>query len=239
MILITRPREDNDKLSILLSKKNIRHKKENLTSFRILKKKIECHPDKVFLVASKQAVRSLSSKKNKDEFKKSSFIVIGHKVKKELQNLKVKKVLVFAETSELLLDKIKLSKKVKGHTLEYLCSNIYNRQFVRELKQVGFKVLLNQVYETIPKKKLNKSTSDLIMEGKMKVVVFFSIFSYKTFLKLCKLQGLNKRHLSKLEFIAYSNRIAREIKKSQFGVLAAKPSSIERIISLLKKYKFS
>ena len=65
MILITRPKEDNDKLSILLSKKNIRHKKENLTSFRILKKKIECHRDKVFLVASKQAVRSLSQKKNK------------------------------------------------------------------------------------------------------------------------------------------------------------------------------
>ena len=39
MILITRPKEDNDKLSILLSEKNIKHEKENLTSFRILKKK--------------------------------------------------------------------------------------------------------------------------------------------------------------------------------------------------------
>ena len=239
MILITRPKEDNNKLSILLLKKNIRHEKENLTSFLILKKKIECRPDKVFLVASKHAVRSLFSKKNKHEIKKSIFIVIGHKVKKELQNLKVKKILVFAETSESLLDKIKLSKRIKGYTLEYLCSDIYNRQFVRELKQLGFKVLLNQVYKTIPKKTLKKSTSNSIQDGKIKVVVFFSIFSFKTFLKLCKLQRLNKMHLSKLEFIAYSDRIAREIIKSKFRVLTAKSSSTSGIIDILKTYKLS
>ena len=237
MILITRPKEDNDKLSILLSKKNIEYKKENLISFRILRKKIYFQNDKIFLIASKQAVRSLVSKKNIDVIRKSSFLVIGDKVKKDLLKLNVKNIIAFAKDSESLLRKIKLNKKLVGRSLEYLCSNVYNKQFVNELKNLNFKFSLNQVYETIPKENLRKSTGVAILDGKIDAVVFFSIYTFKTFIKLCKQQGINKTYLNRLTYIAFSERIAQEIKKSNFHVKSAKLSSVNAVIQLIVRYQ--
>tara|TARA_Y200000002_G_scaffold330613_1_gene295370 strand:- start:19 stop:765 length:747 start_codon:yes stop_codon:yes gene_type:complete len=239
MILITRPKEDNDKLSILLSKKNIEHRKENLTSIRILRKKIDFRQNKIFLISSKQAVRSLVSKKNIDVISKSSFLVIGDKVKKDLIKINAKNIIAFAKDSESLLRKIKLNKKLVGRSLEYLCSNVYNKQFVEELKKFGFKFSLNQVYETVPKGTLKKSTSVALLGGKIDAVVFFSIFTFRTFITLCRQQGINKTYLNKLIYIAFSERIAQEIKKSNFHVKSVKLSSVNEIIQLLVRYQAS
>tara|TARA_Y100000992_G_C21224471_1_gene472187 strand:- start:389 stop:1099 length:711 start_codon:yes stop_codon:yes gene_type:complete len=233
MILITRPKEDNDKLSILLSEKNIKHEKDNLTSFRTLKKKIEYQKNKIFLIASKQAVKSLAIKKNINELRKSGFIVIGNKVKKELQKLKIKKILFFANESELLLKKIKLNQNLKNQSLEYLCSNIYNKQFVKDLKKLNFRLTLNQVYETIPKKTLKKSTIKRILSRKIKIIIFFSVFTFVTFKRLCRQHGLKRRDLDELIFIAFSDRIAREIKKSKYQVKTTKSSTLNELIHLL------
>ena len=191
------------------------------------------------MITSKQAVRSLVKKKNIDVIRKSSFIVIGENVKKDLQKINAKNIIVFANDSESLLKKIKRNKKLGGQSLEYLCSNVYNKQFVNELMKLDFKFSLNQVYETAAKGTLMKSTSVALLDGKIDAVVFFSIFTFKIFKKLCKQHGIHKTHLNRLMYIAFSKRIAEEIKKSNFQVKISKVSSLSAIIQLLVSYQAS
>ena len=235
MILITRPKEDNLTLSRIFKENKIAHYKEDLTRIREIKKKLEWKKGKVFIIASMYAVQAISSKKNIDVLNKSNVIVIGTRVKKALQELKIKSILMMENNSELLIKKIKSKQILSQSSIEYLCSNIYNKEFVQQLRKLNSMVTLNKVYETIPKSNFKKSTLEALTKGKINVVIFFSSFAFNTFIKLSKRHGIIKKNLKGILFVAFSDRIGREMKKLNLNVKSIKPSTVEGVLKYINK----
>lgn len=207
MILITRHKAENKKLSALLKRKKINVVNESFVYFRHLNKLIKYKENKIFIVASTQAIKTIALKKNLNQINKSLFLAVGEKTKKQLNQLGLK-VLISSPNSSTLLKKIKKRKLKKERSFEYLCSNIYNKEFVQNLKKNGFNIHLNIVYRSEAKKLMTKHLIKKLNNKKINTIVFFSLFAMKSFFSLCQKYKVSKIALSQMEYLCLSKRIA-------------------------------
>ena len=115
MILIIRPKSEIQDFKKILEKKKYTYFFEPLTYFREIKMTFDYDPDHYYLVSSKQSVLSL--KKNLKKYKtlilEGKFLVVGEKIKKELNLIGVRKILKTFLDSYELEKYLKRNKKIK------------------------------------------------------------------------------------------------------------------------------
>ena len=78
------------------------------------------------------------------------------KTTQRLKQLGCQKILISAKDSNDLISKSKSILNEKSE-VQFLCSNVYNKELVRALKNKKCKITLVRVYETIKVNKLKKS----------------------------------------------------------------------------------
>ena len=147
MILITRPRKKSLEFQKRLEKFKINSEIQELSKFKIFKKQVSLF-DSVILITSPRTLDYLVKTKTIKNCKKNEFIVIGKKTTQSLKQLGCKKILISAKDSTDLINKYKslINKKIN---VQFLCSDVYNRDLVRSLKKMKCKITLVKVYETI------------------------------------------------------------------------------------------
>ena len=232
MILITRHKTENKKLSILLKNKKIKVVDESFVYFKNLNKLIKYKENKVFIVASTQAVKTIALKKNLSKINKSTFLAVGEKTTKQLKKLGLK-VIVSSPTSSKLAKEIKKNKLFKERSFEYLCSNIYNKEFLQDLKQNGFKISLNKVYRTEAKKLMTNHLVKKLNDNQIHMILFFSLFAMKIFFTLCRKYKISKMTISQIQYLCLSKRIASYAINQQLKAKWPKYPNQDAMVKLL------
>ena len=235
MILITRHKEDSAYLSSQLDKNKISYLFFPLTNFLILKKKLKIS-NEIFIITSVKAILFLK-KNNQDFIKDKKFIVIGKKTSKQLKAFGCHNILLLADSSDELLKKIKQS-KLQNLNLRYLSSNVYNKEFVQNLRKENHQVRVTRVYKTIPISRLTKDLIFKINNEKISSLVFYSQFSLSIFLKLCKRDKIDLRKKKNLSFYCFSERIASPAKKLRLLVFYPSAPSEEKLLKIIQKRAF-
>mgnify|MGYP001239769475 CR=1 FL=1 len=217
MILITRPKIDEKILVDQLCRKKINYSFQPLITFKFLKKNILLKKNKIFIIGSRQAVSSLRESKNhfNEILKQGEFIVIGKKVKKALVALGVKSVIRSFNNSDALIQYLIRNKKYLDVQLEYLCGSVINEDFISSLKSNKFKISKKIIYQVKPVKNLYLKNRKLIKQRKIKIVLFYSVYASKIFLKLIKKYNLTS-DAYQLYAICFSKRIATAVKDQRF-----------------------
>jgi len=233
MILITRPKKETAELAQILKKKKLKTFQEPLIYFKYLKKKIINKEDKIFIVASVHSINAINIKINQKNIKQASFVVIGDNTAKEIKKIGVKNILLVADNGNQLLTKIKQRKKYISKEFEFLCSNIYNKDFVSSLKIVGLKVKLNFVYRTYPKKTMSNNLVRAVKLNKIKIAIFYSEFTLSVFLTLAKKHGFSKQMLFQIQFLCLSKRIGSKLTKKNLDVYWPSKPNQKAMLSLL------
>ena len=233
MILITRPKKDSFELQRKLKQKKIFTKVQELSSFKISNTKIG--PLKsIVLITSPRAIDYIRITRSVKAFDQLKFIVIGKKTKNKLIQLGCTNILFFAKNSSDLIDKV--SKYLnKNAVINFLCSNVYNKDLVKDLRLLNFRVKLHKVYETIAVKKLNPTTIKNLREKKFKGAIFYSRFSLEIFLRLSKLSNIALNDLKCMDFICFSSRIARPAVKLGLNVMYPDEPSESTLLILAKR----
>ena len=236
MILITRPRKNSLEFQKKLKKLNINSDIQELSKFRIFKNQISLSKS-VILITSPRSLDYLINTKTIESCKKNEFIVIGKKTTQRLKQLGCQKILISAKDGNDLISKSKsiLNKKSE---VQFLCSNVYNKELVRSLKNMKCKITLVRVYETIKVNKLKKSVKKNLNTNKFSAVVFFSKFSLMVFLELCKLEKISKSSLKCINYICISQRVGEFAKKQGYNVHFSSNPSEQAMLSLIKNLKF-
>ena len=210
MILITRLKQDNKNIKEILKSKNIQSIEEPLYKIKHLSKKISAEESKIFIVASYQSIKTIALKKNYKNIKSSYFFVVGKRTYLALKRLNLKVRLVANDSNELL-KKIKINKKYRGYSFEYLSGNIYNKRFIADMRKLKKKINVNIIYELLPSDRLTKKLIKLINEDRIKVVLILSDFVGQIFLMLCKKHKIKKGTLRKISFATMSSNSASQL----------------------------
>ncbi len=232
MILITRPRKNSLEFQQRLEKLKINSEIQELSKFKIFKRKVSLH-NCVILITSPRSLDYLVKTKIIESCKKNEFIVIGKKTTQRLKQLGCKKILITAKDSADLINKSKSIINERSD-VQFLCSNVYNKELVRSLKKMNCKITLVSVYETIKVKKLKKSIIKNLRNNKFSAVVFFSKFSLTVFFELCKLEQVPKPCLQRLKYICVSQRVGEFAKKLGYNVYYSSDPSEQTMLSLIK-----
>jgi uroporphyrinogen-III synthase len=236
VILITRPRKSSLEFQKKLKKLNINSDIQELSKFRIFKNQISLSKS-VILITSPRSLDYLINTKIIESCKKNEFIVIGKKTTQRLKQLGCQKILISAKDSNDLISKSKGILNEKSE-VRFLCSNVYNKELVRTLKNKKCKIILVRVYETIKINKLKKSVIKNLNSNKFSAVVFFSKFSLTVFLELCKLEKISKSSLKRIHYICVSQRVGEFAKKQGYKVHFAPNPSEQAMLGLVKNLKF-
>ena len=247
MILITRPKSEAKQFADELHKKNIVSIIDSVLKFELQKKNIYLSRNKIFIVTSSQCVKSLNKyrKSYSNILKEGSFYVVGKQVYKNLKNIGVKKIkFQFSDTQELLRKLKVLRKKNFLIKYEYLCGSQINNDFVEQCKLNKISIKKNILYKSIPVKKLKPRTIRSIKRGEIKILTFFSIFTFKTFFKLIRKHKLaNDLTNQDIYIMCLSKRISKYILHHNEGIIekkrlkwSPKPSQ-SAIIMCIKKIK--
>ena len=234
MILITRPKQENLKLEKILKKKKVDVLKLPLLTFNYLNKKIVYEQNKIFIIASLQAVQAINTLKNKKTIQKSKFVVVGKNTSVQLKKMGASKIIFFANDAKELVSKI-LKENFVEHKFEYLCSSTFNKDFVIALKKNKFKLVTNFVYQTIPVSKMNKKIIEGLHKEKINIAVFYSVLSAGTFLVLAKKYKISNKILKKITYICLSERISSEFKGQGWKAIFPKQPTQELLVRLLAK----
>ena len=233
MILITRPRKDSLELQKKLKKIKIHSLIQELSTFKISKTRMDLS-NSIILITSSRSIDYLVKTKTLETCKRSNFLVIGKLAEKRLRQLGCKRITVSARDSKELLKRIK-HKLNNKEIIKFLCSNIYNKELVRSLKKLNYHAELLQVYETNSVKKLKKSVVRDLNNHKLKAAVFFSQFSLKNFLKLCRTENIKRSNLKKIHYICISERVAEQAIRSGYNVHISNKPSKASILELIQK----
>ena len=235
MILITRPRKNSLEFQKKLEKLKINSGIQELSKFKILKRQVNLS-NCIILITSPRSLDYLIKTKTIENCKQNAFLVIGKKTTSRLKQLGCKNILISAKDS---VELIKKSKSILGERSNvcFLCSNVYNKELVRLFKKMKCRITLVKVYNTIKVKKLNKSVTRNLREGKFSTVVFFSKFSFKVFFELCKLENISRSCLKKIQYICVSQRVGEFAAKRGYSVHYSSNPSEQSIYELIKKLK--
>ena len=192
MILIIRHRNLDIEFKSKLDKNNYNYLYQPVLHFNYVKNKIINSENKIFIIASIQAVKSIRSQRNEyfSSIKDAQLFVIGKKVKEALVKLGVNNIIKTFDTTTSLLKFIQKNNFYKKIKFEYLCGSVVNDEFIKQMKMKKFTLRKKIVYEVIPVAQLLKRTKALIRNGNIKVIVFYSVYSAKIFLKLLRKYGL-------------------------------------------------
>ena len=163
-------------------------------------------------------------------------MVIGKKTTQRLKQLGCQKILISAKDSTDLINKSKSILNERSD-VRFLCSNVYNKELVRSLRKMKYKISLVRVYETIKVKKLKKSVINNLKNNKFSSVVFFSKFSLMVFLELCKLEKVSKSSLKKIHYICVSQRVGDYAEKIGYYVHYSLNPSEQSVLGLIKHLK--
>ena len=229
MILITRLKEDNKTIKKKLDAFKIKSSGESLYRIKYLSKKINHEDEKIFIVASKQAVKIIRSNIKRGNLKRSIFLVIGNQSSLQLKKLGLKVKLV-AQNSNDLIKKIKKNKSYKRNKFEYLCANAFNKDFYSELCKFNKNTRKVIIYKLVPNQKFSKKTLELLRQKNIKIVLFFSKFSCNTFFQLCRSHKLNRKNLNGIHYITLSKEIAYLHFLKTYKVSWAKRPSLASIL---------
>ncbi len=235
MILITRPRKNSLEFQKKLKELKINSEIQELSKFRFFKSQVSLM-NCIILITSPRSLEYLVKTKTIENCKKNKFIVIGNKTTQRLKQLGCKKILITAKDSTDLISKSKSIINEKSN-VQFLCSDVYNKELVRSLKKMKCKIELVRVYETVKVKKLKKSVIENLNNSKFSAAVFFSKFSLTVFFELCKLEKISKSRLKKIHYICVSRRVGETVEKLDYNVhYAAKPSE-QAVFDLLRNLK--
>ncbi len=235
MILITRPRKNSLELKKKLEKLKINSEIQELSKFKIFKRKVSLF-NCVILITSPRSLDYLVKTKTIESCKKNEFMVIGKKTTQRLKQLGCKKILISAKDSTDLINKSKSILNERSD-VRFLCSDVYNKELVRLLRKMKYKISLVRVYETIKVKKLKKSVINNLKINKFSAVVFFSKFSLMVFLDLCKLEKVSKSSLKKIHYICVSQRVGEYAEKIGYNVHYSLNPSEQSVLGLIKNLK--
>ncbi len=235
MILITRPRKNSLELKKKLEKLKINSEIQELSKFKIFKRKVSLF-NCVILITSPRSLDYLVKTKTIESCKKNEFMVIGKKTTQRLKQLGCQKILISAKDSTDLINKSKSILNERSD-VRFLCSNVYNKELVRSLRKMKYKISLVRVYETIKVKKLKKSVINNLKNNKFSSVVFFSKFSLMVFLELCKLEKVSKSSLKKIHYICVSQRVGDYAEKIGYYVHYSLNPSEQSVLGLIKHLK--
>ena len=235
MILITRPRKNSLEFQKRLEKLKINSEIQELSKFKIFKKKVSLF-NCVILITSPRSLDYLVKTKTIESCSKNEFIVIGKKTTQRLKQYGCQKILISAKDSTDLINKSKSIINERSD-VQFLCSNVYNKELVRSLKKMKCKITLVRVYETIKVKKLKKSIIANLKNDKFSAIVFFSKLSLMVFLELCKLEKVSKSCLKKIHYICVSQRVGEFAKNLGYNVTYSLNPSEQSMLGLIKKLK--
>jgi uroporphyrinogen-III synthase len=235
VILITRPRKNSLEFQKRLDKLNINSEIQELSKFKIFKRKVSLF-NCVILITSPRSLDYLVKTKTIESCKKNEFMVIGKKTTQRLKQLGCQKILISAKDSTDLINKSKSILNERSD-VRFLCSNVYNKELVRSLRKMKYKISLVRVYETIKVKKLKKSVINNLKNNKFSAVVFFSKFSLMVFLELCKLEKVSKSSLKKIHYICVSQRVGDYAEKIGYYVHYSLNPSEQSVLGLIKHLK--
>jgi uroporphyrinogen-III synthase len=235
VILITRPRKNSLELKKKLEKLKINSEIQELSKFKIFKRKVSLF-NCVILITSPRSLDYLVKTKTIESCKKNEFMVIGKKTTQRLKQLGCQKILISAKDSTDLINKSKSILNERSD-VRFLCSNVYNKELVRSLRKMKYKISLVRVYETIKVKKLKKSVINNLKNNKFSSVVFFSKFSLMVFLELCKLEKVSKSSLKKIHYICVSQRVGDYAEKIGYYVHYSLNPSEQSVLGLIKHLK--
>jgi uroporphyrinogen-III synthase len=235
VILITRPRKNSLELKKKLEKLKINSEIQELSKFKIFKRKVSLF-NCVILITSPRSLDYLVKTKTIESCKKNEFMVIGKKTTQRLKQLGCQKILISAKDSTDLINKSKSILNERSD-VRFLCSNVYNKELVRSLRKMKYKISLVRVYETIKVKKLKKSVINNLKNNKFSAVVFFSKFSLMVFLELCKLEKVSKSSLKKIHYICVSQRVGDYAEKIGYYVHYSLNPSEQSVLGLIKHLK--
>ena len=236
MILITRPRENAKETVKFLKSKKINYFLYPLSELSIENKSLTIR-NEVLIISSFKVIEFLEKKKMISLIMKSPLLIVGKKTSQYFKELKCR-VLFTASDSESLTKYVKknLEHSVK---LKFLCSNVYNKSFVNEIRSSGYSLQLARVYRTEEVSSMSMNLQRHLTQGKIKKILFYSTFAVKVFFKLVKLHKIDSSHIEDIYFLCLSKRIALTIPQKYNKpekIITAKKTS-HAIEYLLKSFK--
>ena len=209
MILITRPKKEALRLKNELADLNIKSIIDPMLSYTNFQSRIPFSKNAYYLVTSVKAVEAIVNSSDKDKFLDSvKFITIGNKSAKFLNNNGMNRgIKIFEDSSQLIKS---FSNKNNVKKLFYLCGSQYNKIMMEELKNLGIKTQLVQVYNTVKKNKFNKYTLDNLVTRKIKAITFYSKSAVINFFDILY-KTENMLRGSKYTYICISSNVGAEV----------------------------
>ena len=213
MILITRPINEAKILAKELKTFSLPFLIEPLTSFQYYQKKIILHDKTFFIVSSLQTVHAMKTNQRnyKNIISQGKFLVVGMKVASELKLLGVNNIIKQFKSSDSLFKYLLKKKKYIEFKVEYLCGSIINDEFISGLRKAKIKCKKIVLYKTIAVKKISTQCLTQLKKSQIKIVLIYSAYTAKLFLKLIKqhkLTGILKHTC----ILCLSERIANSFK---------------------------
>ena len=127
-------------------------------------------------------------------------------VKLDVNNI----IKTFDSTTSLLKFILKKNfyKKIK---FEYLCGSVVNDEFVNEMRKKKYSLKKRIVYQITPTNQLLQKTQVAIKNKKIEVIVFYSVYSAKIFIRLLRKYDLLSLIYKDVKFLCFSERISRHL----------------------------
>jgi uroporphyrinogen-III synthase len=241
MILIIRHRDLDIEFKSKLDKNNYNYLYQPVLHFNYVKNKIINSENKIFIIASIQAVKSIRLQRNEyfSLIKDAQLFVIGKKVKEALVKLGVNNIIKTFDTTTSLLKFIQKNNFYKKIKFEYLCGSVVNDEFIHEMKMKKFTLRKKIVYEVTPVAQLLERTKAVIRNGDIKVIVFYSVYSAKIFLKLLRKYGLLSSINREVTILCFSKRILNNLSSGKLlpskKIHAIKNPNSELLFQYIKK----
>ena len=241
MILIIRHKSADTEFQKKLDKNNLNYLYQPVLKFNHIKKKIVNSDDKIFIIASIQAVRSiqLQNKKYLNQIKGSQLFVIGKKVKEALVKLDLNKIIKTFDSTTSLLKFIHKKNSYKKIKFEYLCGSVVNNEFVNEMRALKYSLKKRIVYQITPTNQLLQKTQVAIKNKKIEVIVFYSVYSAEIFIRLLKKYDLLSLIDKDVKFLCFSERISRHIISKRLlpnqNIISIRKPNVQLLLKYLNK----
>ena len=148
---------------------------------------------KVLYLFLAQAVKALTKYKHHQFLTNGEFIVVGKKVSTELKKISPIKIKKVTKDSDEMKKFVISQWRIKNYKkIVFISGSVFNREFVSYLRKKQIVVIRKVLYTTLQTKNFKQKTIRLFNHGKITHAVFYSSFTAEIFLKLLKMNALEK-----------------------------------------------